>query len=88
MKSAIQAYNRHYHLRIRPDDVWFAILTQLSFYINAHAEELRGKSVAHAGKKELVVTFHGNHQTDDYGIFAKRITQEIGKNIVDPDLRE
>ncbi len=88
VKSAIEAYNRHYHLRIRPDDVWFAILTQLSFYINAHAEELRGKFVAHEGKKELVVKYDGTRYTVDYGIFAKEMTQEIEKNIVDPELRE
>lgn len=53
--SAIKAYNMHHHLRIRPEDVWFAVLTQLAFYINAHAEELRGKFVSHDGKKELKV---------------------------------
>lgn len=87
--SAIQAYNMHHHLRIRPDDVWFAVLSQLSFYINAHAEELRGKFVAHEGKKELIVKFAiGSRYTIDYGIFAKRMTLEIEKNIVDPELRE
>lgn len=89
VKSAIEAYNRHYHLRIRPDDVWFAVLTQLSFYVNAHAEELRGKFVAHEGKKELIVKFgSGSRYTIDYGVFAKRMTLEIEKNIVDPELRE
>ena len=42
VQSAIAAYSDHHHLRIRPDDVWLAILTQLSAYINADAEELRG----------------------------------------------
>lgn len=89
VKSAIEAYNMHHHLRIRPEDVWFAVLTQLSFYINAHAEELRGKFVSHEGKKELEVKFAiGNRYTIDYGIFAKRMTLEIEKNIVDPELRE
>lgn len=89
VKGAINAYNMHHHLRIRPEDVWFAVLTQLSFYINAHAEELRGKFVAHEGKKELKVEFAlGNRYTIDYGIFAKRMTLEIEKNIVDPELRE
>lgn len=89
VRSAIKAYSRHHHLRIRPEDVWFAVLTQLSFYINAHAEELRGKFVAHEGKKELEVKFGGgNRYTIDYGVFAKIMTLEIEKNIVDPDLRE
>ena len=25
VKSVIEVYNRHYHLQIRPDDVWFAV---------------------------------------------------------------
>lgn len=89
VKSAIGAYNMHHHLRIRPEDVWFAVLTQLSFYINAHAEELRGKFVAHEGKKELTVDFEiGSRYMIDYGIFATNMTLEIEKNIVDLELRE
>ena len=37
----MEAYNEHHRLVIRPEDVWFAILTQLGSYINAHAEDLR-----------------------------------------------
>src|SRR5690349_20929723 len=32
----IGAYNNHFNLVLRPDDVWQAIVTQLSFYVNAH----------------------------------------------------
>ena len=39
--ACMEAYNEHHRLVIRPEDVWFAILTQLGSYINAHAEELR-----------------------------------------------
>jgi hypothetical protein len=51
--TVIEAYSNHYHLVIRPDDVWISILSQLSFYINAHAEELRANFVTHEGKEEL-----------------------------------
>ena len=89
VSSAVEAYSLHHHLRIRPEDVWFSILTQLSFYINSHAKELRGKFVAHEGKKELEVQFDtGSRYTIDYGVFAKKMTLEIEKNIVDPELRE
>lgn len=54
--ACIDAYSDHRHLSIRPDDVWFTMLTQLSSYINANAEQLRGKFVAHEGKKELKIT--------------------------------
>ncbi|KAK4446946.1 DUF4419 domain-containing protein [Podospora aff. communis PSN243] len=39
--GALQAYNNHHHFIIRPDDIWLAILTQLSFCINRNAEALR-----------------------------------------------
>lgn len=35
--SLIEAYSSHHPVHIRPEDVWFAILSQLGFYINAHA---------------------------------------------------
>ena len=31
INSAVEAYNYHHDLVIRPDDVWIAILTQISF---------------------------------------------------------
>ncbi|KAI9372869.1 hypothetical protein BJX61DRAFT_552588 [Aspergillus egyptiacus] len=39
--AVVHAYSHHHRLIIRPEDVWFTILTQLSFFVNAHAEELR-----------------------------------------------
>ena len=87
--GAIQAYNHHHHLRIRPEDVWFAIISQLSFYINCHAEELRDLFVAHQDKKELVVTFgSGTRRTVDFGVFAREMSRLVQDNVVDPGLRE
>lgn len=54
IQAVLFAYNNHCHLSIRPDDVWICILTQLSFYINAHAEAMRHQFVAHEGKVALV----------------------------------
>lgn len=86
--TAIEAYSNHYHLQIRPEDVWFAIIAQLSFYINRHAEELRGKFVAFEGKKELVKLGRGNRYTVDFGHIAETFTVQIEKNVVDSELRE
>jgi len=36
--TIVEAYNHHQHLKLRPDDVWFAILSQLNIYINGNAE--------------------------------------------------
>lgn len=51
--TAVNAYNQHHHLIIRPEDIWFSILSQLNLYINANAEQLRHMFVAHEGKKQL-----------------------------------
>lgn len=86
--AAMSAYNQHYHLVIRPDDVWFAILTQLSLYINQHSEELRGKFVAHEGKKELEIKRSGNRFTNDLGKLAEAMGHKLEENIVDKELRD
>lgn len=87
--GVIRAYSSHHHLRIRPEDVWFAILTQLGFYVNKHAEELRGKFVNFEGKKELVMKFEGgNRYTVNFGVFAKEMGLHIERNVVDTELRE
>lgn len=83
------AYSSHHNLLIRPDDVWFAILTQLSIYINKHAEELRGKFIppSQNGKKELGVVEFGTRFSVDNGLMAEKMTHLLQKNVVDPELR-
>jgi hypothetical protein len=88
VSGAIEAYSSHHHLIIRPEDVWFAILTQLSFYINANAEALRDKFVAHDGQKELDIIGIGTLKTADYGQLSFDMGKLIQKNVVDPDLRK
>jgi len=85
---AIDAYNYYNHLVIRPDDVWFVILVQLSLYINNHAEELRGKFVAYKGRKELVISRDGGRYTADFGEMAESIGYLFEQNIVDKELRD
>lgn len=86
--AAIEAYNTHHHLTLRPEDVWFSILTQLSFYIKAHSEELRSFFVEHDDKKELEVITAGTRYTVDFGHLAQVMTGLIAKNVKDPALRE
>jgi hypothetical protein len=88
VRAVFAAYSQHHHLSIRPEDIWFAILSQLSFYINAHAEELRSSFVAHEGQKELEVIEIGTIQTVDLGKLAVRLTHIMNKHLVDADLRE
>lgn len=83
---AVEAYNRHYHLVLRPDDVWIAILSQLSFYINAHAEELRSTFVSHEGKKELVIEAFGDRYSVDFAKMAHEMTRKLHENIKDEEV--
>ena len=86
--ACIQAYNGHHKLVIRPDDVWLAILTQFSLYVNAHAEELRHHFVAHEGQKELEVEGGGSTNTYNWSLFPKKIARMIEENVKDPELRD
>ncbi|KAF8964470.1 hypothetical protein BDZ97DRAFT_1815253 [Flammula alnicola] len=80
------AYNEHHNLTIRPDDVWMAVLGQLNFYINAHAEDLRSQFVPFEGKKEIVVVGLGTRHTANFGALAHRLTEEMHKKVVDKEL--
>jgi Domain of unknown function (DUF4419) len=86
--AAIDAYNQHLHLKIRPEDVWFCILSQLSAYINKNAEELRTFFVHHQGQKELVVKSNGNRFTAPIDWMAREMSNKIGENMIDPELRD
>jgi len=86
--STIRAYNEHYNLVIRPEDIWLAILSQLNLYVNAHAEELRTKFVAHEGKKTLTVTAVGTRYTVNFGKLAESLGDQLRQNVVDPSLHE
>ncbi|KAK4174133.1 hypothetical protein QBC36DRAFT_46073 [Triangularia setosa] len=39
--TLMEAYSSHHNLLLRPDDIWLAILSQLSVYINANAPLLQ-----------------------------------------------
>ncbi|KAK3356328.1 hypothetical protein B0T25DRAFT_578652 [Lasiosphaeria hispida] len=84
--AAIEAWNNHHHLALRPDDVWLAIISQLGFFINLHAEELRAFFVAHEGQKQLEVSQYGDPDTVDYASFASQMAGQIAKNVNDPEL--
>lgn len=87
IRAAIEAYNHHHNLIIRPDDVWLAILTQFNLYVNSHAEELRHHFVAHDGQKELEVYAVGSTATYDWAQFPLETSKLIDENVTDPELR-
>lgn len=87
--AILHAYNTHHNLILRPDDVWQAILTQFSFYVNANAEALRNEFVDFEGKKQLTIEMGGSLFTADYGSFAKRMVDEqISTNLKDAEVTE
>lgn len=88
VNAAFDAYSGHHHLTIRPEDIWFSILSQINFYINAHAEELREYFVEHEGQKELEVKDVGTMDTVDFGKLARQMTGLIQENVKDPELRD
>ncbi|KAJ6619232.1 hypothetical protein B0H10DRAFT_1182471 [Mycena sp. CBHHK59/15] len=83
--TVMSAYSHHYALVVRPDDVWLAILSQFSFYVNANAELLCANFVAHAGKRQLEVS--GN-LLPDFADLARQMGALIHANVVDPALRD
>jgi len=86
--TLLEAYNEHRALVLRPDDVWVAIVTQFSFFVNAHAEELRSLFVAHEGKRELKVFALGTRYTVDFGSMARQMADLLEKNLTDAELRK
>jgi len=36
--AIISAYNRHYNLKLRPDDMWVAITSAFAKYVEENAE--------------------------------------------------
>ena len=86
--AAWDAYSNHHSLVLRPEDIWFSILVQLSFYINAHAEELRSHFVSHEGTKELVVERVGTIKTADIGEMAIEMTELLQANVHHHGLRD
>lgn len=86
--TAFNAYSYHHHLTLRPEDVWFAILTQFSFFVNANAEDLRSSFVAHEGQKELEVYGVGTASNADFGPLAVQMTEKMDENLLDAELHE
>ncbi|KAK8070445.1 hypothetical protein PG997_010648 [Apiospora hydei] len=87
VNAVARAYSSHHHLIIRPDDVWLAIISQFSLYVNKHAEELRGKFVAHEGQKELLIKYENvTRHTVDFADFAQNISDLISENVVDDEI--
>lgn len=91
--SCLEAYNNHHNLVLRPDDVWLAILTQLSIYISANASTLRPLLLHRpppstpADKKELHIETPLSARTD-HGAVAGQMAALLTGELADPSLLE
>jgi hypothetical protein len=83
-KAAQDAFYLHHPLTLRPDDVWFCIMQGLAHHIGQNTEALRGRIVAHEGKKKLLVTrldfFLGqpNPWPEAFAAFSAQIGTNVG----------
>lgn len=76
--TVLNAFQRDLHLELRPDDVWLAILSQLSFFINAQAEELRSFFVRHEGQTAVEVDMRPLELSQvDVSVFVERMAKLV-----------
>lgn len=80
------AYDGHYPLILRPDDVWLALTQGLALHIEANAEMLRKQFVSHEGQATLVVRRDAfvkgsseNNWPGAFSEFSDQIAAYIGK---------
>ncbi|OXA47312.1 uncharacterized protein LOC110855731 [Folsomia candida] len=82
--TVLKCYNHHKNLILRPDDVWIAIMTQFSFYVNKNAEKLRTSFVDFEGKKTLKVDMGiATIDTIRYDEFVKLMGKTVDLNLTD-----
>ena len=65
--AALNAYNKHLHLILKPDDVWLAITTSLARYANARVESMRlifNKDEDYANETEPMISPRGGSDID------------------------
>jgi len=81
------AYSLHYPLTLSPDIIWLTLTQGLAHHINANAETLRKRIVAHEGKVTLVVCRDDfvkgtpeNPWAEVFAEFSQAIRKHIGES--------
>jgi len=85
--TVLAAYNEHHALVLRPDDIWLSLMIQFSFFVNKHAEQLRGRFVAHEGSQELHINVQRPGDLFDAAVLAPIFADEMAKHVTDTKLR-
>jgi hypothetical protein len=85
LHTVIRAWQQDLHLRLRPDDVWLAILTQFNLFVNGNADDLRSIFVAHEDQPKLVVDARpATVETVNLGKVARQLATMVKQNVKDP----
>lgn len=88
VQVVMYAFDRHYPLVIRPDDIWILINYAFARHVDANAEALRSKFVSHQGQKKLDVkvdrflmgkTPASEWERDVFPDFSRQIGECIGE---------
>ena len=85
--TVLAAYNKHHGLVLRPDDIWLTLMIQFSFFVDKHAEQLRGRFVAHEGSQELHIEVRRHSDLFDAAVLAPMFADEMAKHVTDTKLR-
>ncbi|KAL6410054.1 hypothetical protein AUP68_06463 [Ilyonectria robusta] len=89
INGLIRAFNQDLHLIVRPDDVWQAILSQFSLFVNGNAKRLRHLFIEHEGKRTLTVNLTPMDLADiDLAPVAREFVSVIQANVADAELKE
>jgi hypothetical protein len=85
VNTMLSAYTGNYALVIRPDDVWLAVISQLSLYVNANPELLRDEAnfVSHEPRKGQSLEIDPNSQP-----LSAQIGELMQRTVLDPALRD
>jgi hypothetical protein len=89
LSTILDCYNGHHNLVLRPDDVWTAIMMQLSLYVNKQAERFRPMIVKYEGQRAVqIAIFEDTIRTDAYEYFAQLVGDQIESKLIDPEFRK
>ncbi|KAK0673869.1 hypothetical protein QBC41DRAFT_298337 [Cercophora samala] len=89
--ALMEAYSNHHNLLLRPDDIWLAILSQLSVYINANAPLLRhlfipSRKPSSPQKQELYIPVELS-PTLHHGALARQMASTLlPSSLTNPDM--
>ncbi|PWY68517.1 hypothetical protein BO94DRAFT_478371 [Aspergillus sclerotioniger CBS 115572] len=81
LEALYNAYCNHHQLTIRPEDIWFSILSQLNLYVNAHPQESRHLFVRPSQRMPPI------HPESTVSALANYMEAALAHHVNDPEVR-